>query len=88
MASFFQRVLGHPFVYGHVRPLVVGGIDWSPLHRHRAAGPSADVILDIGCGLLEMPFADGAHAQRRRKAWYFMTVLSPSSTSRTGSGAP
>jgi SAM-dependent methyltransferase len=49
MASLYQRVLGHPFVYNRVRPLVVGGIDWSPLYRHLAAGPG-DVILDVGCG--------------------------------------
>jgi SAM-dependent methyltransferase len=49
MSSLYQRVLGHPFVYNRVRPFVVGGIDWTPLYRHLAAGPG-DVILDVGCG--------------------------------------
>lgn len=47
--SLYQRVLGHPFVYNRIRPLVVGGIDWSPLYRNLASGPD-DVILDVGCG--------------------------------------
>lgn len=47
--SFYQRLLGHPFVYDRIRPLVVGGIDWSPLYRNLEAG-SDDVILDVGCG--------------------------------------
>jgi SAM-dependent methyltransferase len=47
--SLYQRVLGHPFVYNRIRPLVVGGIDWAPLHRHLDARPG-DVILDVGCG--------------------------------------
>jgi len=47
--SLYQRVLGHPFVYDRIRPLVVGGIDWSPLYRNLDAGPG-DVILDVGCG--------------------------------------
>lgn len=47
--SLYQRLLGHPFVYNRIRPLVVGGIDWSPLYRNLEAGPG-DVILDVGCG--------------------------------------
>jgi 2-polyprenyl-3-methyl-5-hydroxy-6-metoxy-1,4-benzoquinol methylase len=47
--SLYQRVLGHPFVYNRIRPLVVGGIDWAPLYRHLDAGPG-DVVLDVGCG--------------------------------------
>lgn len=47
--SLYQRLLGHPFVYNHIRPFVVGGIDWSPLYHNLEAGPE-DVILDIGCG--------------------------------------
>jgi SAM-dependent methyltransferase len=47
--SLYKRILGHPFVYDRVRPLVVGGIDWSPLYRNLEAGPD-DVILDVGCG--------------------------------------
>lgn len=47
--SFYQRLLGHPFVYDRIRPLVVGGIDWSPLYRNLESGPN-DVVLDVGCG--------------------------------------
>jgi SAM-dependent methyltransferase len=47
--SFYQRLLGHPFVYNHIRPFVVGGVDWSPLYRNLEAAPE-DVILDLGCG--------------------------------------
>jgi len=47
--SIYQRILGHPFVYNRIRPMVVGGIDWSPLYRNLDAGPG-DVILDVGCG--------------------------------------
>jgi SAM-dependent methyltransferase len=45
----YQRILGHPFVYERVRPLVVGGIDWSPLYQ-RLGAVAGDVILDVGCG--------------------------------------
>lgn len=47
--SIYQRLLGQPFIYNHLRPFVVGGIDWSRLHHNLEAGPE-DVILDIGCG--------------------------------------
>jgi SAM-dependent methyltransferase len=47
--KLYQRILGHPFVYDRIRPLVIGGIDWSPLYRNLGAGPG-DVILDVGCG--------------------------------------
>jgi SAM-dependent methyltransferase len=47
--TLYQRILGNPFVYNHVRPLVSGGIDLTPLYRRLAAGPDS-VILDVGCG--------------------------------------
>ena len=47
--SLYQRLLGHPFVYDRIRPLVVGGIDWAPLYRNLDA-QAGDVILDVGCG--------------------------------------
>ena len=47
--SLYQRVLGNPFVYNHVRPLVVGGVDHAPSFRVLGAGPD-DVVLDVGCG--------------------------------------
>lgn len=47
--GLYQRLLGHPFVYNHFRPFVVGGVDWSPLYKNLEAGPE-DVVLDVGCG--------------------------------------
>lgn len=46
--SLYQRILGHPFVYNNVRPLVVG-IDYTSQYAALAVSP-ADVVLDIGCG--------------------------------------
>lgn len=47
--SVIDRILGNPFVYNYVRPLVVGGIDMSPAYDRAEAGPD-DVVLDVGCG--------------------------------------
>jgi len=48
--SLYQRILGHPFVFNQIRPLFVGGIDWSPLYE--ALDARADsVVLDVGCGM-------------------------------------
>jgi SAM-dependent methyltransferase len=47
--NLYQRVLGTPFVYNRVRPLVVGDIDMSPFYD-RLQASSEDVILDVGCG--------------------------------------
>lgn len=47
--NLYQRVLGTPFVYNHVRPMAVGGIDMTPFYDRVSAGPS-DVVLDVGCG--------------------------------------
>lgn len=47
--NLYQRVLGTPFVYNHVRPLVVGRIDWSPFYA-RVEATAEDVVLDVGCG--------------------------------------
>jgi SAM-dependent methyltransferase len=47
--SLYNRILGHPFVYDYIRPLVVGGIDMSPIYGSLSSGPD-DVILDVGCG--------------------------------------
>jgi SAM-dependent methyltransferase len=46
-AKIYQRILGHPFVYNHIRPLLVGGQDFSNFY-----GKLADErrILDVGCG--------------------------------------
>jgi SAM-dependent methyltransferase len=40
--------MGAPFVYDYVRPLAVGGIDFSPLYD-QIDDPRA-VVLDVGCG--------------------------------------
>jgi len=47
--SLYQRLLGNPFVYNHVRPFVVGGVDNSSSYGALGAGPD-DIVLDVGCG--------------------------------------
>jgi SAM-dependent methyltransferase len=47
--SLYQTILGHPFVYNHVRPFVVGGVDNSTSYGALGAGRE-DVVLDVGCG--------------------------------------
>jgi SAM-dependent methyltransferase len=47
--SLYDRVLGIPFVYTRVRPLVAGGIDMTPSFSNLEVQPD-DVIVDIGCG--------------------------------------
>jgi SAM-dependent methyltransferase len=47
--NLYQRVLGTPFVYNHVRPMAVGGIDMTPFYDRVNAGAD-DVVLDVGCG--------------------------------------
>src|SRR5882724_510939 len=48
--SFYQRILGHPFVFNQIRPLFVGGIDWTVLYEELDAGTES-VVLDVGCGM-------------------------------------
>lgn len=47
--SLYQRLLGHPWVFEHIRPLAVGGVDMSPAYGRLNCGPHS-VILDVGCG--------------------------------------
>lgn len=47
--SLHQKVLGIPFVYNRVRPMVIGGLDMSPVYDRLEVTPD-DVILDLGCG--------------------------------------
>jgi SAM-dependent methyltransferase len=47
--NLVTRLMGQPWVYDHVRPLVTGGIDMSPAYRQLDCGEDA-VVLDIGCG--------------------------------------
>lgn len=45
----YDAFLGHPFVYEHIRPLVVGGIDPTTFYGWLECG-NEDVVLDVGCG--------------------------------------
>jgi SAM-dependent methyltransferase len=47
--SLYSWLVGRPFVYDHVRPLIVGGVDAGPVFRKLDAGDN-DVVLDVGCG--------------------------------------
>jgi SAM-dependent methyltransferase len=47
--DLYDRILGMPFVYDRVRPMVVGGIDMSSVYD-RAETTQDDLVLDIGCG--------------------------------------
>ena len=47
--KLYQRVLGTPFIYNRLRPLVVGGIDMSPFYE-RIGSTDDSIVLDIGCG--------------------------------------
>lgn len=49
LSALYQRLLGTPFVYDKVRPLLLGGIDLGPFYRQIGAREE-DSILDIGCG--------------------------------------
>jgi len=49
LLSLYQRILGHPVVFNRIRPLFVGGIDWTVLYKELDAGSDA-VVLDVGCG--------------------------------------
>jgi cyclopropane fatty-acyl-phospholipid synthase-like methyltransferase len=47
--NLYNRVLGNPFVYNTIRPLVVGGIDLSSLYKTLEV-TDQDIVLDVGCG--------------------------------------
>jgi SAM-dependent methyltransferase len=49
LSQAYQKVMGIPFVYNNVRPLLLGGLDLSPFYEEVQATES-DTILDIGCG--------------------------------------
>jgi SAM-dependent methyltransferase len=48
-SRWYQKLLGHPFVYNRLRPWVVGGIDMTAFYESLEAG-ATDVIVDVGCG--------------------------------------
>ena len=41
--------LGHPWVFEHLRPLAVGGIDFSHAYKRLQCGDDS-AVLDVGCG--------------------------------------
>lgn len=47
--SLYDRILGLPIVYDHIRPAFLGGLDMSPVYDRLDARPT-DVVLDVGCG--------------------------------------
>jgi len=49
LVTLYDRILGHPFVYNHIRPRIVGGIDMSPVYDLLGADAGSSV-LDVGCG--------------------------------------
>lgn len=49
LSRLYQRILGNPFVYEHVRPLVVGGVDYSYAWSDLDVRPD-EVVVDVGCG--------------------------------------
>jgi SAM-dependent methyltransferase len=50
MLTLYRKLLGRPFVYDHVRPAVVGGIDMKRLYDRLASDDAGQTVLDIGCG--------------------------------------
>lgn len=47
--SLYQQILGNPFVYNKVRPLLLGGLDMSPVYSRLGVLPT-DTVVDVGCG--------------------------------------
>ncbi len=98
LAALPHRLMGLPFVYDHVRPLAVGGIDFSPLYD-QLRDPEAK-ILDIGCGTgaahrylggfasyvgMDTDPVAVAHAQRRygsAKATFHAQICTPADVRR------
>jgi SAM-dependent methyltransferase len=47
--ALLERVLGIPFVFKHIRPLVIGGLDMSQVFD-KLDVRETDTVLDVGCG--------------------------------------
>jgi SAM-dependent methyltransferase len=49
VTHLYSRLTGSSFVYDHVRPFLVGGVDNSPGYDLLDVQPD-DVVVDVGCG--------------------------------------
>ena len=67
-SRWYQKLLGHPFVYNRLRPWVVGGIDMTAFYESLEAD-ATDVIVDVGCGT-----GDALRYLSRFKAYYGFDV--------------
>jgi SAM-dependent methyltransferase len=67
-SRWYQKLLGHPFVYNRLRPWVVGGIDMTGFYESLEAD-ATDVIVDVGCGT-----GDALRYLPRFKAYYGFDV--------------
>lgn len=47
--GLYDRLVGEPWVYDHIRPLLTGGLDLSPAYDF-GRDLSEEVVLDVGCG--------------------------------------
>lgn len=48
-SRLYQRLLGMPFVYENVRPLVVGGVDYGAAWKDLNV-QADETVVDVGCG--------------------------------------
>ena len=48
-SRWYQKLLGHPFVYDRLRPWIVGGIDMTAFYESLES-ETTDVVVDVGCG--------------------------------------
>jgi len=53
LLRFKDRILSMPWVYDHVRPLVVGGLDLPELSRFCGINRT-DRVFDLGCGTAQL----------------------------------
>lgn len=47
-SKIYAKILGHPFFYDHIRPLIVGGQDESKAYELLDVTKD-DIVLDVGC---------------------------------------
>jgi SAM-dependent methyltransferase len=53
LRAYKNRFLALPWIYDHLRPLIVGGIDLHGLAAFCSIGPS-DRVFDLGCGTAQL----------------------------------